>query len=237
MKTIRRHDTIVGHLPRQISTICHLFLRNGGIITCTVSGRRQCSTDLPQGDLEVPCQLVLISSDKKLLDKTMLLLQKAPPVTISNSTTVTGVVAADTPVSDSKLESIPIHIADVEETATDSINKGLVWIHIEKCTMLQSDKQCLLTPGYMLNDKHINTTQALLEKQFTNVSGLQSILFQYKMLPERMTNGLQVIYCNGCHWVTAYKEDPSTHTIRICDWASEKGPSRHIKFDHFFQLC
>ena len=23
----------------------------------------------------------------------------------------------------------------------------------------------------------------------------------------------------------------------ICDWASEKGPSGHIKFDHFFQLC
>ena len=30
-------------------------------------------------------------------------------------------------------------------------------------------------------------------------------------------NGLQVIHCNGCHWVTAYKEDPSTHTVRIFD--------------------
>ena len=78
--------------------------------------------------------------------------------------------------------------------------------------MLQSDKQCLLTPGCLLNDKHINTTQDLLRKQFTNVSGLQSTLFQYKMLPERMTDGLQVIHCNGCHWVTAYREDPSTRS-------------------------
>ena len=57
VKTIRRRDTIVGHLPRQISTICHLFLRKGGIITCIVSGRRQYSTDLPQGGLEVPVSL------------------------------------------------------------------------------------------------------------------------------------------------------------------------------------
>ena len=151
----------------------------------------------------------------------MVLLQKAPSVTISNSTTVTGVVAADTPVSGSKLEPIPIQIADVEKTAADSINKDPVWVHIEKCTMLQSDKQCLLTPGCLLNDKHINTAQALLRKQFTNASGLRSTLFQYKMLPERMTNGLQVIHCNGCHWVTAHKEDPSTRTVRIFDFVYE----------------
>ena len=128
MKTIRRRDAIVGHLPRQISTICHLFLRKGGIITCIVSSRRQYLTDLPQGGLEVPCKLVLIASDKKLLDKTVVLLQKAPSVTIFNSITVTGhgVVAADTPVSGSKLEPIPIQIADVEKTAADSINKDPV---------------------------------------------------------------------------------------------------------------
>ena len=76
VKAIRRRNTIVSLLPRQISTICHLFLRKGGIITCTVSGRRQYSVDL----LQAPCQLALIASDKKLLNKTTLLLQKAPPV-------------------------------------------------------------------------------------------------------------------------------------------------------------
>ena len=151
----------------------------------------------------MPCQLVLTASDEKLLDKTMLLLQKAFPVTISDSTSVTRVVAANAPLSGSKLEPISIRIADVEETATDSINEDSVWIHIEKCIMLQSDKQYLLTPGCSLNDKHINTTQALLKKQFTNASGLQSTFFQHKMLPEKVTNGLQVIHCNGCYWITA----------------------------------
>ena len=60
MKTIRRRNTIVSFLPRQISTICHLFLRKGGIITRTVSGRRQYSVDLQQ----VPCQPALIASDR-----------------------------------------------------------------------------------------------------------------------------------------------------------------------------
>ena len=68
VKTMRRRNTIVGHLFRQISTICHLFLRKGGIIDCTVSGRRQYSADLSKGGLEVACQLVLIAFDKKLVD-------------------------------------------------------------------------------------------------------------------------------------------------------------------------
>ena len=31
-----REDTVVGHLPRNISTPCHLFLRKGGNILCVV---------------------------------------------------------------------------------------------------------------------------------------------------------------------------------------------------------
>ena len=81
-------------------------------------------------------------------------------------------VSTNTPVSFRKVEPIPIQVADVEETATDSNNKDPVWIHVDKCTMLQSDKLCLLTPGCLLNDKHINTAQALLKKQFTNATGL-----------------------------------------------------------------
>ena len=45
-------DEIVGHLPRNISTMCWIFIRCGGIIYCTVSGRWQYSRDLPQGGME-----------------------------------------------------------------------------------------------------------------------------------------------------------------------------------------
>ena len=34
---VHRGNTIVGHLPRKISTMCSLFIRRGGSISCTVS--------------------------------------------------------------------------------------------------------------------------------------------------------------------------------------------------------
>ena len=46
-------DEIVGHLPRNISTMCSIFIRRGRIIYRTDSGRRQCSRDLSQGGMEI----------------------------------------------------------------------------------------------------------------------------------------------------------------------------------------
>ena len=46
-------DSVVGHIP----TLCSLFIRRDGTINSTVSGHRRYSADLPQGELEVPCQL------------------------------------------------------------------------------------------------------------------------------------------------------------------------------------
>ncbi len=57
---------IIGHLPRKISKFCSLFLRRGGSITCTVSGNRRNSFDLPQGGLEVPCRLILKAEAKEI---------------------------------------------------------------------------------------------------------------------------------------------------------------------------
>ena len=46
-------DEIVGHLPRNISTMCSIFIWCGEIIYCIVSGRRKYSSDLPQGGMEI----------------------------------------------------------------------------------------------------------------------------------------------------------------------------------------
>ena len=59
-------DTLVGHLPRKITTICLLFLRHGGLISCRVTGRRRRSTDLPQGGLEIPCVLTFKGRNKDI---------------------------------------------------------------------------------------------------------------------------------------------------------------------------
>ena len=59
---------VVGHLPRRISRLCHLFLQRRGRITCTITGNRRYSADLPQGGLEIPC-LLLFSGDRKDIKK------------------------------------------------------------------------------------------------------------------------------------------------------------------------
>ena len=55
---VKRKGTIVGHLPRKITRMCSLFLWRSGSITCTVTGHRRYSANLPQGGLEVPCSLL-----------------------------------------------------------------------------------------------------------------------------------------------------------------------------------
>ena len=42
--------SIVGHVPRAISTLCSVFFRHGGIICCVVSGNRQYSCNLHHVD-------------------------------------------------------------------------------------------------------------------------------------------------------------------------------------------
>ena len=51
---IMKTGAVVGHVPREISTFCWYFLIRNGTISCTVTGRRQCSF-LPEGGLEIPC--------------------------------------------------------------------------------------------------------------------------------------------------------------------------------------
>ena len=50
-------NTVIGHVPRTISSVCSLFLRKEGSITCQVTGHRRFSEDLVQGGLEIPCVL------------------------------------------------------------------------------------------------------------------------------------------------------------------------------------
>lgn len=63
---VLKDDVIVGHLPRKIAKLCSLFLRRGGSIDCTVTGRRRYSADLPQGGLEIPCTLLFKAKAKEI---------------------------------------------------------------------------------------------------------------------------------------------------------------------------
>ena len=66
---VKKHGSgvIVGHLPKKISRLCSMFILRGGDIIATVTGRRQYSSDLAQGGLEIPCKLKFCGKAKELL--------------------------------------------------------------------------------------------------------------------------------------------------------------------------
>ena len=82
---VTRGDTniVIGHVPRRISTVCSLFLRKEGSITCQVTGHRRFSEDLVQGGLEIPCVL-RFDGDTKVTAKAKKLVEAA----LSTSTAV-----------------------------------------------------------------------------------------------------------------------------------------------------
>ena len=49
---VMRGETVVGHVPKKISSVCSLYLRQDGSIVCRVTGSRRYSEDLAQGGLE-----------------------------------------------------------------------------------------------------------------------------------------------------------------------------------------
>ena len=58
---------VVGHVPCKISRVCALFLERNGAITCTITGPRRRSADLPQGGMELPCVLAFSGGPSDLL--------------------------------------------------------------------------------------------------------------------------------------------------------------------------
>ena len=61
-----KRGEIIGHLPKKIARACSLFLRRGGQVTAVVTGEKRYSRDLPQGGLEVPCELIMKRKKKEL---------------------------------------------------------------------------------------------------------------------------------------------------------------------------
>ena len=72
---VRKGALTVGHIPRVISSICSIFLRRGGIISCMVNGSRRYSADLLQGGLEIPCILTFQTTNAELSDKSKKLIE------------------------------------------------------------------------------------------------------------------------------------------------------------------
>ena len=62
-----RKKKVVGHLPRKISRIVTLFLKQKSTVHCEVVGRRRHSADLPQGGLEIPCEITFDGTEEEIV--------------------------------------------------------------------------------------------------------------------------------------------------------------------------
>ena len=71
---VKLDNDTVGHIPREISKICHYFLKNGGCINGEVTGKRQKSKVFMKG-LEIPCIYRFISRNTQHIKKLVKLLK------------------------------------------------------------------------------------------------------------------------------------------------------------------
>ena len=78
-----RGNTVIGHIPRKISSICSLFLCREALITCEVTGSRRHSDNLVQGGLEILCVLHFEGGDK-VMTKAKKLVESVPSTTTVN---------------------------------------------------------------------------------------------------------------------------------------------------------
>ena len=137
---VLKTDEIVGHLPKRISSTCSVFIRKGGIITCTVNGERRYSRDLTQGGLEIPCLLTFEVNDESLISKIKKMLdqcQKQEEI-------------SKVPAKRIKLDGKE---NDRNETNADKEILRTVWLSSKEAhiTLYNSDKEAILR-GKTLND-------------------------------------------------------------------------------------
>lgn len=241
IKPIAGENTIIGHVPRNISSLCSLFIRRGGGIKCFVDGSRRYSADLPQGGMEIPCKLIFSTKSADDCEK----LKKLVSASLSDKTTECEIVG---PMSTEQV---------MEVKATETIaSKAIKWTEghsnvlqnqsdgplVSETTCTKPDGAILIAEGMScsppkkrqrvyneeriimgdeLTDLEINFAQQLLKQQCDHINGLSSTLLQEKeskLTRDLVKNRVQIIYCrNRKHWVAASTINSEYNTVKVYD--------------------
>ena len=205
---VMRGDTIVGHVPRKISAACSLFLRRNGTIRCTVTGSRRFSADLPQGGLEVPCELKFKGEPNDVAKVRKLL-------TVGSSTTPNAeTTEIEQPKKKIKMEP---DLISVEDVVIKNGNCSTTWLSFNHIKLTEADRD-IVTMGEQLTDKHINFAQFILKKQFVKLLGLQStVLLSNLKAPLPAVGALQIVHSRGNHWIVASTVGCSAGEVMVFD--------------------
>ena len=114
--SVVRAGSIIGHVPKNISAACSLFLRNRGSIECTVTGSRRYSRDLVQGGLEVPCKLTF-KGESKYVRKVEKLIKPATGIAMSSTSREIAAPTSDASSPDTGSSQDVVQIVASSSTA------------------------------------------------------------------------------------------------------------------------
>ena len=212
---VKRRSTVVGHVPRKMSAACALFLERGGTISCTVSGSRRFSSDLPQGGLEVPCTLKFQGPPKHVAKMQKLLLPAAKkPSSVDHDSKTT--IGDEQP--NKKRMIAPDIVVDVDSVVLTCAASVKPWLTLNDIQLFEADKADIIK-GAELNDKHMDFAQAIIRNQFKKLAGLQSTL-ALPVHPRPLITPahpfLQIIHSKGNHWIVA-SSIASPPTVQVFD--------------------
>ena len=215
---VMKAGTIVGHLPKKISSTCSLFILKGGIISCNVTDpNRKYSRDLAQGGLEIPC-VITLRGTKELVDKAKKLLALSnESVKSTGEQNCKNPEKKQVPISlSATLEPNPKRIK-LEQTDKD-LNQRLVWVMFPSTRIqLFSEDKLVIEGQCQLNDRHINFVQAMLRAQFPKCDGLQNTLLQNQVRLTIAHKMVQILHVRNNHWVVISNVHCSGDDLKMYD--------------------
>ena len=223
--SVMKRRQIVGHVPTTISRPCSVFIRNGGVIKCTVTGSRRFSADLEQGGMEIPCTYCLIGNES-WLGKLSNLFKRSKK---SGATATDGskgccctVIKLEevkcTPSTDSNetLVDLSATVSCTGDAKEDDVEDDL-WVKCGRHTLKKADKE-IIESGSELTDRHIQYAQQLIKNQFSTIGGLHSTLFQSQSRESLPDNSIQVIYCSARHhWIVVSNMECKKGVVNVYD--------------------
>ena len=223
---IKQDDTIVGHCPRKIFSICSIFIRREGSITFQVNGNRRYSQDLPQGGLEVPCILTFRTFDKTVLDKAEKLITNAlsTEIDLLEPLLPLNLDGAGNSYNKSKSE-LKSKVSQYKLTMSHLLFEVVLSEMTKTDNQPPAKKQKLsskeiedIIMGNEPSDIHINMAQTLLKAQFPR---LKSTLLQGKQQTfseDEVKNKLQIIHClERSYWIVATSVKCTSGQLHVVD--------------------
>ena len=188
-----------------------MFLQRGVIISCTVTGEKRYSRDLPQGGLEITCQLKFTGNDKDVSKNQKLVkgfLNKASSSCGEQNNKLTEQKASVKNASEG--EATVITVDDVIPAAKRRK------ISESAAVMTNEDLEAIIM-GCKLSDIHIS--QVAYETVSPSLNGLASTLLITKdiQISKSVDNKIQIFHSRKDHWITASSVACDPGKIKVYD--------------------